>query len=106
MVRNIINKILRRKPFSAVEYYGDYRTFEEAKKDCEGYDGKAIFEKVSQSTMAVLQGKAVYERDGFLFYEKSVNYNLMMYLYQLYIEDGFINVCDWGGNGKYLFSAS
>ncbi len=77
---------------------GDYASFAEAEKYCEGYDGKAIIDKVSQSTMAVLNGKAVYERDGFLFYEKAINYNLLMYLYQCYIEDGFLSVCDWGGS--------
>ncbi|MBD5468177.1 MAG: methyltransferase, TIGR04325 family [Lachnospiraceae bacterium] len=80
-----------------VEYTGNYKSFEDAKKDCTGYDGKAIFDKVSESTMKVLNGEAVYERDSYLFYEKAVNYNLMMYLYRLYAEDGFLRVCDWGG---------
>lgn len=86
------------KPSQMVEMTGDYTTFAEAQKHCEGYDGKAIIDKVSQSTLAVLNGKAAYERDGYLFHEKAVNYNLMMYLYRCYIEGGFLSVCDWGGS--------
>lgn len=93
--RRICN-LPRPKSGSTIEMAGDYASFAEAEKYCEGYDGKAIIDKVSQSTMAVLNGKAVYERDGFLFYEKAINYNLLMYLYQCYIEDGFLSVCDWG----------
>lgn len=96
-LRGKIHSIFQSKQRPAIEMSGDYKSFSEAEKFCEGYDGKAIIEKVSGSTMAVLEGKAAYERDGFLFYEKAVNYNLMMYLYQCYIEDGFLDVCDWGG---------
>ncbi len=80
-----------------VEYKGNFSSFSEAERFCEGYDSDAILEKVKQGTMAVINGKAVFERDSFLFYEKEINYNLMMYLHKLYIEDGYLNVCDWGG---------
>lgn len=96
-LKSKVVNLFRPKTRPAIEMSGDYKSFSEAEKFCEGYDGKAIIEKVSGSTMAVLEGKAAYERDGFLFYEKAVNYNLMMYLYQCYIEDGFLDVCDWGG---------
>lgn len=80
-----------------VEYLGKYETFEQAVENSVGYDDAAIFEKVKRSTLAVLHGEAVFERDSFLFYEKEINYNLMMYLQKIYIENGYLNVCDWGG---------
>lgn len=80
-----------------VEYGGNYQSFAEAAKECEGYDAEAIFEKVKQSAMAVVCGEACFERDSFLFYEKEINYNLMMYMQKRYIEDGYLKVCDWGG---------
>ncbi len=37
---------------------------------CEGDENTCIFEKVKNATLMVKEGKAAYERDGFLFYEK------------------------------------
>lgn len=85
------------KRHHVVEWVGDYPSFAEAAKVCDGYDSDAIFEKVKQGTIAVIAGRACFERDSYLFYEKEINYNLMMYLQKRYIEDGYLNVCDWGG---------
>lgn len=86
----------------AVSYKGNYQSFWAAKKDVElkhgeGYAADSIFRKVSESTLKVLRGEAAFERDSFLFQEKQVNYNLMMYLYQAHARDGYLNVLDFGG---------
>ena len=52
---------------------------------------------MSESTLAVLRGEAAFERDSFLFHKKEVNYNLMMYLYKYHIQDGKLDVLDFGG---------
>lgn len=81
-----------------VSYSGRYNSFGEAIKFCgKGYSDEAIFEKVKNSTLAVVNGEAAYERDSYLFYEKEINYNLMMYLYNIILEEGCLNVLDWGG---------
>lgn len=95
-IKRLIKKILGLEK-KLVEYRGNFSSFAEAEKFCEGYDSDVILEKVKQGTMAVVNGKAAFERDSFLFYEKEINYNLMMYLYRIYIKDGYLNVCDWGG---------
>ncbi len=98
-MKNIIIRLHNRfkKVTPTVEYIGDFDSFEKAKNECEGYGAQTIFDKVSKSTLAVIDGKAKYERDGYLFYDKACNYNLMMYLYCLMIKDGFVSVLDWGG---------
>lgn len=87
----------------AVSYSGNYSSFGEARERMDknkhggGYDADTIFKKVSESTLAVLRGDAVFERDSFLFHEKATNYNLLMYLYRYRIEDGHLDVLDFGG---------
>lgn len=86
------------KKKAITSYVGNYDSFNEAAKFCgKGYGDEAIFEKVKKSTLAVVNGEAAYERDSCLFYEKKINYNLMMYLYMIMIEEGCLNVLDWGG---------
>ena len=90
-------------PLQSVSYNGYFTSFQEAESymndifDDGGYDSDTIFKKVSESTLAVLKGKATFERDSFLFYKKEVNYNLMMYLYKIFIKENHINVLDFGG---------
>ena len=97
---SITNKIksLFIKKNKVVSYSGRYSSFGEAASICgKGYSDEAIFEKVKNSTLAVVNGEAAYERDSCLFYEKKINYNLMMYLYMIMIKEGCLNVLDWGG---------
>lgn len=98
-MREVIHNMFRKfiKKHKTVEYVGEYSSFADAEKHCERYDSKTVFDKVSKATLAVINGEAVYERDSYLFYEKSINYNLMFYLQKLYIENGRINLCDVGG---------
>ena len=71
-----------------VSYSGDFDSFAEAAKLCGGgYSSEAIFEKVKNAALAVAHGEAVYERDSFLFYEKAINYNLIMYLQMIIMEE-------------------
>lgn len=48
--------------------------------------------------MAVKEGKAVYERDGYLFYEKEYYLQLLAVLYEVIFEYGECNVIDFGGS--------
>ncbi len=59
-----------------VQYLGDYAKWEDAESECDGYDHFLIFNKVVASINMVLEGKAAWERDGYLFYEKKYVYPL------------------------------
>jgi len=88
-----------RKNKRLVYFTGDYKSFDEAKKKCIGYDSDEIFNKVKEATLMVKDNDGCYERDGVVFFEKSINYNLMMYLYRLAFErKTAISVLDWGGS--------
>lgn len=45
----------------------------------------------------MLYKKASYERDSVLFYKKEYSYHLISFLLKAYIEDGELNVLDFGG---------
>lgn len=53
-----------------VSFEGRFADFDSARKLCGGYEEQTIFEKVKNAAIAVKEGKACYERDGYLFYEK------------------------------------
>ena len=86
-----------------IEYKGNFASFSDANANIashpskKGYDAETIFKKVSNSTLKVISGEAVYERDSFLFYEKQINYNLMMYLYRIFIHENKLSLLDFGG---------
>lgn len=68
-------------------------------KLCSGYDADEIFQKVKESILKVRDGEAVYERDSVLFYEKTYNYSLLTYLYQIALMNNKkLNIIDWGGS--------
>lgn len=82
-----------------LNFHGNYQTWKEAEKICVGYNSEIIFNKVKNAAIQVKAGKANYERDGVLFYEKKVNYQLVAYLLQIVIRgQGKLNVLDWGGS--------
>jgi len=63
----LIIKDLYKKYFSKYGWFGDYKTWEEAKKDSSGYDSDEIITKVKNSLLKVKNGDAKYERDSVLF---------------------------------------
>lgn len=54
-------------------WFGDYKTWEAAQSDCEGYDTEGILQKVVEAARKVRDGNATYERDSVLFFEKEEN---------------------------------
>lgn len=76
---------------------GNYRTWEEAKENSEGYDNPNILEKVYHSTVEVINGTASYERDSVLFYEPAYTYHLLTLIGILCSYKEVINVVDVGG---------
>lgn len=78
--------------------FGDYSDWQAAVNDCTGYDEDGIFDKVKQATLKVKNGEARYERDSVLFYDESINENLIQRLKLVQnTEGGKLSVLDFGG---------
>jgi putative methyltransferase (TIGR04325 family) len=78
-------------------WFGDYKTWQDAEGDCEGYDSDTIFEKVRAATRKVIRGEAAYERDSVLFFQKEENVELVKCLKNLKNTEGVVKVLDFGG---------
>ena len=95
---------------AAVEYKGNYSSWEAAERDSEGYSSQEILDKVEKSTLEVLSGKAVFERDSVLFFHEEPNYPLISNMLMKMKNQKELKVLDYGGslgsvyfqNRKYL----
>ncbi|MGF7077753.1 methyltransferase, TIGR04325 family [Mucilaginibacter sp. UYCu711] len=56
---------------------GDYKTYEDAKAQCAGYDEDHILQRIIDTTNKVKNGEAVYERDGIIYDEIKENFHLL-----------------------------
>ena len=80
------------------EYSGIYQDRMSAKCHASGYEAKNIIKKVFEATQQVIAGKACYERDSYLFYEKKYHYPLISCLYRIAMENNSeVHVLDFGG---------
>lgn len=78
---------------------GNYPSFDAAKKLCKGYDEDHIVRKIAETTLAVVSGDAVYERDGILYDEINVNHQLLAALLLVAgRNDGKLTIIDFGGS--------
>lgn len=94
-IKTAIKRVFDGVPTSG--WFGDFSTWEEARKKCTGYDQMSIVNKVRASVLKVKKGEAVYERDSVLFHK--------LYLYQPIIdallnsvEGQRLHVLDFGGS--------
>jgi putative methyltransferase (TIGR04325 family) len=86
-------------------WFGDYKTWETAQSDCEGYDTEGILQKVVEAARKVKEGKAAYERDSVLFFEREENefvVQAIKYASNPSVETqntkGVVRVLDFGGS--------
>lgn len=78
---------------------GNYKSFEEAKMHCKGYDEHHILERISTTTSKVKNEEAAYERDGIVYDEIKVNTNVLTKLLTIAAENGSrLTVIDFGGS--------
>lgn len=89
--------LLEHKSKEVISLEGDYETWECAETACTGYAEENILEKVAQSTLAVLNGNAAYERDSRLFFKKDISFHLMFWLQMAAMNKTHITVVDLGG---------
>ncbi|NOU19897.1 MAG: methyltransferase, TIGR04325 family [Bacteroidales bacterium] len=80
-------------------WHGNYSSWDKASKLCFGYNSQLILEKVRESTMMVKSGKAVYERDSFIFNEIQYSYPVLSSLMWIAAQNnGNLTVLDFGGS--------
>lgn len=100
------------KKIPMIQYSGDYADWAEASKECEGYDDDNIISTVIEAVDKVVNGDAVWERDGCLFYEQKFNYHICAAILKCAIQNRNqgVRILDIGGslgstyfqNRKYL----
>jgi putative methyltransferase (TIGR04325 family) len=87
------------KPRGGLGFQGDYPTWQAAQADCSGYDQPSILEKVSAATQAVVDGRAVFERDSVLFDKPDYNWPLLAVLQRIAAEcENRLQLIDFGGS--------
>lgn len=80
-------------------WFGNYSSWEDAKKDSEGYDSDLILEKVKNSLLKVKNGDAIYERDSVLFDKVEYSWPLLAaFLWIAMKNRGKLNLIDFGGS--------
>lgn len=89
--------ILNRLRAGHFPWRGDYSSWSEALSDSSGYDGDEIAEKVFQSTVRLLRGDGVYERDSVLFDQVQYSWPLVSALLATSLESQELQVLDFGG---------
>ena len=96
--RNISVKSMEME-VSQYGWSGNYDNWEDAKKNCSGYESDNILNKVKNSLLKVKNGEAVYERDSVLFDEIQYSWGLLAGLQRAAIEyNGKLCVLDFGGS--------
>lgn len=100
---NLIERIARRllKPKVTQEYgwFGDYDSWQEAKKDTTGYDGQLILDKVKNALLKVKNGEAIFERDSVIFDEVQYSWGVLSALLLEAVRNNLkLEVLDFGGS--------
>lgn len=81
-------------------YSGDYKEWNDAAAACEGYDDETIMNKVIDANKKVLNGEAVWERDGCLFYQVRYVYSICAFILRCAVKNRNmgVRVLDIGGS--------
>jgi putative methyltransferase (TIGR04325 family) len=93
---NIINVILKRN----IIIIGNYSSWEKALENSTGYNDDKIFQKLNDSFLKILDGKAQYERDSVLFFNKKLNLPLISLMEKVRKKkkNRSLKVLDFGGS--------
>ena len=80
-------------------WYGNFDSWEEAKKMTVGYEADTILLKVKESLLKVKNGEAVYERDSVIFDKTEYSWELLAMLMWVAAQNGGkLNLIDFGGS--------
>lgn len=93
----ILLKLVQKK--TKYGFFGNYKSWQEAKADSIGYDSSVILEKVKNSLLKVKNGEAVYERDSVLFDKVEYSWPVLSgLLWIASVGNNRLNVLDFGGS--------
>jgi len=85
-------------------FSGSYSSWEEASRQCRGYDAEAIFAKVGEAALAVRDGHCAYERDSVQFTEPDCHWPILASLMAVAAWSGQqLRVLDFGGSLGSLY---
>ena len=85
--------------WGGLRFEGDFATWEEAVAGSVGYDEASILAKVTDATLKVKRGEAVYERDSVLFDEIQYSWPaLAALMWATARNGGRLSVLDFGGS--------
>ena len=80
-------------------FFGNFKSWSEAKSKCSGYEDRVVFEKVKHAILKVKSGEAIYERDSVIFDKIEYSWpTLASLLYVAAINKGGLSVLDFGGS--------
>lgn len=105
-VKNLLRKIAPpcavdayRVAFRRYGFFGNYPSWEDAKRASIGYDSDVILNKVRDSLLKVKNGEAIYERDSVLFDRTEYSWPLLAALLWIASRNGnSLNLVDFGGS--------
>jgi putative methyltransferase (TIGR04325 family) len=85
-------------------WYGNYKNWEEAEKESNGYDSDLIVKKVKDALLSVKRGEAAFERDSVLFQEMEYSWPLLSALSLIALDNrGILEIVDFGGSLGSLY---
>ena len=99
--RLLPNHSFKHQSVSILHLTGPYPNYKAALSDSVGYDSSMVLEKVNEGVLAVLNGEAVYERDGTAFAQVPATLPIKNILSTLLKKDDL--VVDFGGGLGGLF---
>jgi putative methyltransferase (TIGR04325 family) len=80
-------------------WYGNFKSWEEARMHSVGYEAGNIIDKVKTSLLKVKNGESVYERDSVLFDKVEYSWELLSALMWIAAQDkGNLHIIDFGGS--------
>lgn len=90
----------KRKIFpSKYGWFGDYSSWQEAKKECIGYQDDEIISKVKDAVLKVKNGEAVFERDSVIFDKIEYSWSTLAALCWIAAQNsGVLKIIDFGGS--------
>ncbi|MDP8244108.1 MAG: methyltransferase, TIGR04325 family [Candidatus Hinthialibacter antarcticus] len=98
ILKYCVARFLPRKDFkSSGGFKGVYFCWEDASRQCGGYNEKVFFERLIESTRSVVNGESIYERDTVLFDRINYDWPLLACLMKVAIDNQSLNVIDFGG---------
>jgi putative methyltransferase (TIGR04325 family) len=104
---NTLRALRQTGPRPGIEFRGDYRSWDDARRDSSGYDDRAVLDHTARAMRAVRDGQARFERDGVLLEEPELPLPLLAGLLRAAAEnEGVLDVVDFGGAlGSTYFAA-